>query len=341
MGRLNRNCRIFVTGHRGLVGSALVRMLRAEGFERILTATRAEVDLRDQRQVDMWFESEQPEFVIHAAGTVGGILANSERPADFLYDNLMLHATVLRAAWQFNVTKLLYLGSSCIYPRECPQPIREEYLLTGPLEPTNDAYAIAKISGVKACEAYRRQHGCDFISAMPTNLYGPGDNFDLTSSHVLPALMRRFHEARLAGQREVGVWGSGAPRREFLHVDDLARACLFLLEEYDGAQTINVGCGKDVSIRELSELIRDVVYPAGEIQFDRTKPDGTPRKLLDISRIKTLGWQPQVELEDGIRRTYEWFLSNGGDVRSSDASSPGGATEESLAESATAPTAGH
>lgn len=341
MGRLNRNCRIFVTGHRGLVGSALVRMLRAEGFERILTATRSEVDLRDQRQVDMWFESEQPEFVIHAAGTVGGILANSERPADFLYDNLMLHATVLRAAWQFNVTKLLYLGSSCIYPRECPQPIREEYLLTGPLEPTNDAYAIAKISGVKACEAYRRQHGCDFISAMPTNLYGPGDNFDLTSSHVLPALMRRFHEARLAGQREVGVWGSGAPRREFLHVDDLARACLFLLEEYDGAQTINVGCGKDVSIRELSELIRDVVYPAGEIQFDRTKPDGTPRKLLDISRIKTLGWQPQVELEDGIRRTYEWFLSNGGDVRSSDASSPGGATEESLAESATAPTAGH
>lgn len=315
MNQLDRSTRIFVTGHRGLVGSAVVRMLRAEGFERVQTATRAELDLRDQRQVDAWFESERPEHVIHAAGTVGGILANSQRPADFLYDNLMLHATVLHAAWQFKVRKLLYLGSSCIYPRECAQPIREEYLLTGPLEPTNDAYAIAKIAGVKSCEAYRRQHGCEFISAMPTNLYGPGDNFDLTSSHVLPALIRRFHEARLSGQPDVIVWGSGAPRREFLHVDDLARACIFLLERYNGASTINVGCGQDVSIRELAELVRNVVHPSGVIEFDRSKPDGAPRKLLDVSRIQTLGWRPQIKLEDGVRQTYRWFLENSGDLR--------------------------
>jgi GDP-L-fucose synthase len=318
MNRIPRTARIFVTGHRGLVGSALVRLLRAEGFESILTATRDELDLRDQSRVDAWFDNERPEYVIHAAGTVGGILANSQRPAEFLYDNLMLHATVLRAAWQTPVRKLLYLGSSCIYPRDCPQPIREEYLLTGPLEPTNEAYAIAKIAGVKSCEAYRRQYGCPFISAMPTNLYGPGDNFHLTSSHVLPALIRRFHDARLSGAGQVVVWGSGAPRREFLHVDDLARACLFLLEQYDDAQTINVGCGRDVTIRELAELVRDIVHPAAEIVYDRSKADGTPRKLLDVSRITTLGWRPRIELSEGIRQTYDWFLQNGDALRLGD-----------------------
>jgi GDP-L-fucose synthase len=256
--------------------------------------------------------------VIHAAGTVGGILANSQRPVDFLYDNLMLHATVLRAAWQTKVRKLLYLGSSCIYPRDCPQPIKEDYLLTGPLEPTNDAYAIAKIAGVKSCEAYRRQYGCRFISAMPTNLYGPEDNFDLSSSHVLPALIRRFHDAKRSGSPEVVVWGTGAPRREFLHVDDLARACLFLLEQYDEAQTINVGCGEDVSIGELAELIRGVVYPEAEIAFDRSKPDGTPRKLLDVSRLLSLGWAPRIALPEGVRRTYAWYLENSGAGESED-----------------------
>lgn len=300
-----RDSRIYVTGHRGLVGSALVRALQSDGFTSVLTATRAEVDLRDQRQVDDWFASEKPEYVIHAAGTVGGILANSQRPVDFLYDNLMLHATVLRAAWREKVRKLLYLGSSCIYPRDCPQPIREDYLLTGPLEATNDAYAIAKIAGVKSCEAYRRQYGCHFISAMPTNLYGPGDNFDLTSSHVLPALMRRFHDAKLAGVDEVVVWGTGAPRREFLHVDDLARACLHLLQHYDDAQTINVGCGEDVSIRELAEMVRRIVHPGARITFDVSKPDGTPRKLLDVSRLASLGWKARTSLRDGIRLAYE------------------------------------
>jgi len=310
MDAMNRDSRIFVTGHRGLVGSAVVRHLRAEGYTRILTATRSELDLRDQREVDDWFSGARPEYVIHAAGTVGGILANSTRPVDFLYDNLMMQATVLRAACREQVRKLLYLGSSCIYPRDCPQPIREEYLLTGPLEPTNEAYAIAKIAGVKACEAYRRQHGCRFISAMPTNMYGPGDNFDLASSHVLPALIRRFHEALLAGEPEVVVWGTGTQRREFLHVDDLARACLHLLRHYDEEQTINVGCGHDVSIRELAELVRDIVHPQARIVFDHARPDGTPRKLLDVSRLRALGWEPRIPLVDGIRETFDWYLRN-------------------------------
>lgn len=319
MDGLARDSRILVTGHRGLVGGALVRRLRAEGFAHIQTATRSEVDLRDQRQVDEWFAASRPEYVIHAAGTVGGILANSERPADFLYDNVLIHATVLRAAWREQVRKLLYLGSSCIYPRDCPQPIREEYLLTGPLEATNEAYAIAKISGVMACAAYRRQHGCRFISAMPTNLYGPGDNFDLTSSHVVPALIRKFHEARVSGAPEVVVWGTGAPRREFLHVDDLARACLHLLECYDAEPPINVGYGEDISIADLAELVRDIVYPSARITYDRSKPDGTPRKLLDVSRLTALGWRPSVPLREGIRNTYAWYLENsGGNGREAD-----------------------
>ncbi len=304
---ISRTAPIFVTGHRGMVGSALVRRLSAAGFENILTATRQELDLRDQTAVDSWFDRERPEYVIHAAGTVGGIHANRSRPADFLYDNLMIHATVLHSACRTGVSKLLYLGSSCIYPRDCPQPIREEYLLSGPLEPTNDAYAIAKIAGLKSCEAYRRQFGCNFISAMPTNLYGPNDNFDLNSSHVVPALIRKFHDARLEGAPKVAVWGTGNPRREFLHVDDLADACLFLMDRYDEAATINVGAGEDLAIRELAELIRDIVYPEAEIVFDSSMPDGTPRKLLDVTRLHARGWRHRIELREGLAAAYQWF----------------------------------
>lgn len=304
---IRRDAKIFVTGHRGLVGSAVVRCLRRNGFQNLIAAQRTIVDLRDQRAVSAFLEHHRPDYVIHAAGTVGGIHANSTRPADFLYDNLLIHATVMRAACDWGVKKLLYLGSSCIFPRDCPQPIKEEYLLTGPLERTNDAYAIAKISGVVGCQAYRRQHGCHFISAMPTNLFGPGDHFDLLDSHVLPALIRKFHDAKEAGETIVTVWGSGSPRREFLYVDDLADACLCLLENYDDAAPINVGTGCDVTIRQLAELIRDHVHPQAEIVFDTSKPDGTPRKLLDCSRIHALGWRHQVELEDGIRQTYASF----------------------------------
>jgi GDP-L-fucose synthase len=299
---------VLVTGHRGLVGAAVVRHLHAQGFEQVLTATREQMDLRDPVSVHRWFCANRPEFIIHCAGKVGGILANSQAQADFLYENMMIHATVLRSAWRHEVQKLLYLGSSCIYPRECPQPIREEYLLTGPLEGTNYGYAIAKIAGVKSCDAYREQYGCRFISAMPTNLYGPNDNFDPLKSHVLPALVRRFHEARLSRQPSVTIWGSGTPRREFLHVDDLARACLHLLEHYDQPGPINIGTGEDVTIRELAETIRDVVYPDCTLEFDRSKPDGTPRKLLDVSRLRALGFQPSISLHDGIRSTYDWFL---------------------------------
>lgn len=304
---LSRDAKIFVSGDRGLVGSALVRCLRRNGYQNLIAAHRSSLDLRDQWEVSKWFRFHRPDYVIHAAGTVGGIHANSTRPADFLYDNLLIHATVMRAACESGVTKLLYLGSSCIYPRDCPQPIREEYLLTGLLERTNDAYAIAKISGLIGCQAYRRQHGCNFIAAMPTNLYGPHDKFDLLNSHVLPALIRKFHDAKEAGETRVTVWGSGTPRREFLYVDDLAEACLFLLGSYDDEAPINVGTGCDVTIRELAELIRDHVYPDGEIVFDASKPDGTPRKLLDCSRIHALGWRHRMELADGIARTYEWF----------------------------------
>ncbi len=304
------DAKFFVSGHRGLVGSAVCRRLAADGYQNVLTATREELDLCDQAAVSQWFALHRPEYVVHVAGKVGGIEANRSRPAEFLYDNLMIHATVLRAAWKNETKKLLYLGSSCIYPRACDQPIKEEYLLTGPLEETNEAYAIAKIAGLMSCQAYRRQYGCDFISAMPTNLYGPNDNFDLTTSHVLPALIRKFYEAKLAGAQEVVVWGSGTPKREFLHVDDLASACLFLLNHYEDEQTINVGTGQDVTIRELAELVGRVVYPDSRIVFDTTKPDGTPRKLLDVSRLSALGWRYAIELEEGVRRTFEWFLEH-------------------------------
>jgi GDP-L-fucose synthase len=298
---------IFVTGHRGLVGSAIVRCLQRHGFGNILTATRQELDLRDQTAVTNWFAGHKPDYVFHVAGTVGGIIANATRPAEFLYDNLMIHATVMQAAWKSSVKKLLYLGSSCIYPRDCPQPIKETCMLTGPLELTNQSYAIAKIAGVMSCAAYRAQYGCNFISAMPTNLYGPNDNFDLENSHVLPALLRKFHEAKLDGATQVIVWGTGSPRREFLYVDDLAEVCLFLLEHYESAETINVGTGEDVTICDLAELLRTIVYPNAEISFDSTRPDGTPRKLLDVSKLHALGWRHQTDLREGIQRTYDWY----------------------------------
>ncbi|MFP5489828.1 MAG: GDP-L-fucose synthase family protein [Acidimicrobiia bacterium] len=312
---MDRSARVYVAGHRGLVGSALVRHLEAEGFTNILTATRDQVDLRDQSEVSHWFKANRPDYVFLVAGTVGGILANSTRPAEFIYDNLMIHGTVVHSAHETGVTKLLYLGSSCIYPRDATQPITEEQLLTGPLESTNEWYAIAKIAGIKLCQAYRRQYGCDFISAMPTNLYGPGDNFDLDSSHVIPALMRKFHDAKSATRNEVPVWGTGSAFREFLHVDDLANACLFLMEHYSDDSHVNVGTGVDLSIKQLAETIREVVNPDAEIVWDPSKPDGTPRKLLDVSKLRGLGWSPTIELTDGLHATYEWYLSRiGGDA---------------------------
>jgi len=302
--------RIYVAGHAGLVGSAIVRRLTEAGHRHVLTATRDQVDLRDQAAVNYWFKANRPEYVYLVAGTVGGILANSTRPAEFIYDNMMIHATVVHAAHQFAAKRLLYLGSSCIYPRLAPQPMTEDMLLTGALEPTNEAYAIAKIAGIKLCQAYRTQYGCDFISAMPTNLYGPGDNFDLTSSHVLPALMRKFHEAKMRRDRTVTLWGTGAPRREFLHVDDLADCCLFLMQHYNEDRHINVGTGQDLSIRELAEMVRAIVYPEAELAWDSSKPDGMPRKLLDVSRLHALGWTHRVELADGIASTYRWFLEH-------------------------------
>ena len=302
--------RVFVAGHGGLVGSALMRRLHDGGFSNVLTATRDQLDLRDQAAVNYWFRANRPEYVFLAAGTVGGILANSTRPAEFLYDNMLIHATVVHSAHLYSVKKLLYLGSSCIDPRACPQPIKEEYLLTGELEPTNEAYAIAKIAGIKLCQHYRTQYGCDFISAMPTNLYGINDNFDLTSSHVLPALIRKFHEARDRGDTEVVVWGSGAVRREFLHVDDLADACVFLMRHYDQALHINVGTGEDLTIAELAEMVRRIVHPKAVVKFDRSKPDGMPRKLLDVTRLHALGWRHRIQLPDGIESTYRWFVAN-------------------------------
>jgi len=308
--QLDLKARIFVAGHGGLVGSALMRRLEAEGFSNVFTATREQLDLRDQAAVNYWFRANRPNYVFLAAGTVGGILANSTRPAEFIYDNMLIHATVVHSAHLYGTKKLLYLGSSCIYPRACPQPIKEEYLLTGELEPTNEAYAIAKIAGIKLCQYYRSQYGCDFISAMPTNLYGIHDNFDLVSSHVLPALIRKFHDAKAQGESEVVVWGTGAVRREFLHVDDLADACLFLMRRYDEPSHINVGTGEDLTIAELADMIRRVVYPEAIVTFDTSKPDGTRRKLLDVSRLHALGWRHRIELSEGIESTYQWFVAN-------------------------------
>jgi GDP-L-fucose synthase len=305
---MNTDSSIFVAGHHGLVGSAVVRRLETAGFQRVLTATRSQLDLRDQAAVNYWFRANRPEYVFLVAGTVGGIMANSSRPAEFIYDNMMIHATVVHAAHVYRSRKLLYLGSSCIYPRECAQPMREEYLLSGPLEPTNEAYAIAKIAGIKLCQSYRTQYGCNFISAMPTNLYGINDNFDLTNSHVLPALIRKFHDAKERGDQTVPIWGSGRPRREFLHADDLADACVFLMDRFDGVDHINVGTGEDLSIRELAETVRDVVYPAATLTFDPDKPDGMPRKLLDVSRIHDLGWRHRISLREGLEQTYQWFV---------------------------------
>jgi GDP-L-fucose synthase len=306
----SKRARVYVAGHGGLVGSALVRRLVDAGFQDIRVATRAQLDLRDQAAVNYWFKANRPELVYLVAGTVGGIVANSTRPAEFIYDNMMIHATVVQAAHLYGVKKLLYLGSSCIYPRECPQPIKEEYLLSGPLEPTNEWYALAKIAGIKLCQAYKKQYGSNFISAIPSNLYGINDNFDLTNSHVLPAMIRKFHAAKEQGREEVVLWGTGAPRREFLHVDDLADACLFLMGHYDELGHLNIGTGQDLSIRELAETVRGIVHPDATITWDTSKPDGTPRKLLDVSRLHALGWHHKIELSEGVRSTYQWFLQH-------------------------------
>lgn len=308
MAEMTPDSKIFVAGHRGLVGSAIVRRLQLAGFTQVLTRSRSELDLTDKQAVRGFFETQRPDYVFLAAAKVGGILANDSFPADFIRDNLEIQTNVIDSAWRASVKKLVFLGSSCIYPKFAAQPITEDALLTGTLEPTNEWYAIAKIAGIKTCEAYRKQHGFNAISLMPTNLYGPGDNFDLKSSHVLPALIRKFHEAKQRGDAEVVVWGTGTPRREFLHVDDLADACLHLFSSYEGAAVVNVGVGDDVSIAELAALVSAVVGFEGRIVYDTSKPDGTPRKLLDVSRLQALGWKAKIGLADGIASTYRWFL---------------------------------
>ena len=347
---MEKNAKIYVAGHKGLVGSAILRALEKSGYNNCVVRSRQELDLTCQSSVERFFDEERPEYVFLAAAKVGGILANATYPADFIYQNLVIETNVIHAAYKYGAKKLLFLGSSCIYPRDCPQPMKEEYLLTGPLEPTNEPYAVAKIAGIKMCEAYDRQYGTKYISVMPTNLYGPNDNFDLETSHVLPALIRKFHLAKLAMQKdwegikknevifgripddfkrslgldpkknlplensdkepEVVLWGTGSPRREFLHVDDLADACIYLMDNYDGSEIVNIGVGKDITIRELAELIAKIVGYQGKIRFDTSKPDGTPRKLLDVSKLSSLGWQPTIGLEEGIKKTYGWFLSS-------------------------------
>jgi len=309
-GVMNKSEKIFVAGRRGMVGSALTRALEAAGFNKLIKRDRSELDLGDSEAVTKFFRNEKPEVVIFAAAKVGGIKANNEQPVEFLLENLRVQNNVIAAAHESGVRKLLFLGSSCIYPKLAPQPIPESALLSGPLEPTNEAYAIAKIAGVKLCQAFSREYGANFISAMSTNLYGPNDNFDLETSHVLAALLRKAYEAKKSSARELVVWGTGTPRREFLHVDDCASACLFLLEKYDSPDIINVGCGEDISIHELAELICDVVGFDGELSWDKTKPDGTPRKLLDLSKLRGFGWTPTIPLRDGIAQTYEWFMKN-------------------------------
>jgi GDP-L-fucose synthase len=312
---LSRDSEIFVAGHRGLVGSAVVRALSAQGYKRLIVRTHAELDLTEQTAVREFFRRERPAVVIMAAALVGGIHANASRPAEFIRDNLLIQDVVIDAAYRANVAKFVFLGSSCIYPKMAPQPMKEEYLLTGPLELTNEWYAIAKIAGLKMCQAYRRQYGFSAISLMPTNLYGPGDNFDLQNSHVLPALIRRFHEAKVRGDPTITIWGTGAPRREFLHVDDMADAVVYLMNNYDDEQIVNVGWGEDITIRELAEMIAVVAGFKGQIKFDVSKPDGPPRKLLDTSRLTALGWRPKIKLRTGIESAYAWFKENAAAAR--------------------------
>ncbi|RAK02551.1 GDP-L-fucose synthase [Larkinella arboricola] len=307
---MKKDSKIYVAGHRGMVGSALVRCLQNKGYNNIITRTSAQLDLRNQAAVADFFAEQRPEYVLLAAAKVGGIWANNIYRADFLYDNLLIEANIIHSAYQNQVKKLLFLGSSCIYPKLAPQPLKEEYLLSGYLEATNEPYAIAKIAGIKLCEAYRSQYGCNFISAMPTNLYGPNDNYDLNGSHVLPALIRKFHEAKLINEPFVEVWGTGSPRREFLHADDLADACVFLLESYNQELFVNIGTGQDVTIRELAELVKETVGFEGELVWNTDKPDGTPRKLMDVSRLHELGWQHRIDLKAGIADTYQDFLAN-------------------------------
>ena len=304
---MDKTAKVYVAGHRGMVGSAIVRNLKSKGYSHIISKTSSELDLTVQADVNQFFATEKPEYVFLAAAKVGGILANSTYPAEFLYQNLMIESNTIHAAHMHGVKKLLFLGSSCIYPKLAPQPIKEEYLLSGPLEPTNEAYALAKISGIALCKFYRRQYGSDFISAMPTNLYGVNDNFDLNNSHVLPALIRKFHEAKIAAQPEVSIWGTGTPRREFLYVDDLADACVFLMHEYSDELLVNIGTGEDIEIRQLAELIMDIVGYNGRLTYDLSKPDGTPRKVLDVSRLRNLGWVSSMGLREGVSRVYAWY----------------------------------
>ncbi len=304
---MNQGDKIFVAGHKGLVGSAILRNLRQKGYNNLILKSRKELDLINQRQVNEFFEKEKPDYVFLAAAKVGGIGANSIYPADFIYENLMIESNVIHAAYRYKVRKLLFLGSSCIYPKMCPQPIKEEYLLTGSLETTNEAYALAKIAGLKMCQFYNQQYGTNFISVMPTNLYGPNDNFDLESSHVLPAMIRKFHEAKIRGDSEVVLWGDGTPLREFMYVDDLADACVYLMENYSGSEFINIGTGKEISIRLLAEKIKMIVGYKGDIHWNTSKPNGTPRKLLDISKITSMGWTYKVGLDEGIEKTYKWY----------------------------------
>jgi len=307
---MNKNAKIYVAGHRGLVGSAILRKLQENGYYNLVYKTSQELDLRDRNQVDQLFKEEKPEYVFLAAAKVGGIVANNEYPADFIRDNLMIQTNVIDAAYRNGAKKLLFLGSTCIYPKFAPQPLKEEYLLTGELEPTNEPYAIAKIAGIKMCQSYNRQYGTKYISVMPTNLYGPNDNFDLHTSHVLPALIRKFHEAKENNAPYVEVWGTGTPRREFLYSDDLADACVFLMNHYEDNEIVNVGVGEDIPIKELAEKIKAIVGYEGDIRFDTTKPDGTPRKLVDVSKIHSLGWKASISLEEGLQKAYQWFLDN-------------------------------